>query len=308
MEDEFGLGMYDEKFQDPIAAATYLESIRWPNGPVCPHCGEHERVPYRLNSKATKRRLWKCRACRKQFTVTVGTIFESSHIPLNKWLLAFYLLCSSKKGMSAHQLHRSLGIQYKSAWFMFHRIRHAMSEGPLQELMGGIVEVDETYVGGKTRGGQRGRGSPKKVPVVALVEREGKVKAMHAANVTAHELKGAIREHVARTATIMTDNFPSYRGLDREFAGHETVDHSRDEWVRGSAHTNTVEGYFSILKRGVNGVYHHVSRAHLHRYLTEFDFRYNTRHMTDGNRTIMAITMGEGKRLKYADSSRGRAR
>src|SRR5712692_5778578 len=199
MENELGLGVYDERFQNPLAAADYLESLRWPNGPVCPHCGESERKPYALKSKT--RKLWKCAACKKQFTVTVGTIFEGSHIPLNKWLLAFYLLCSSKKGMSAHQLHRMLGITYKSAWFMAHRIRYAMEQPAFSRLLSGTVEVDETYIGGKPRRSNRvqtkpldpmkpdkrmqtGRGADK-TPVVALVERGGEVRSFRMANVTA---------------------------------------------------------------------------------------------------------------------------
>ena len=192
------LGDLDERFTDPDKAAEYLESVRWANGVVCPKCGESEREPYRLKNQ--KRRLWKCRACRKQFTVTVGTIFESSHIPLHKWLLAFYLLCASKKGMSAHQLHRMLGITYKSAWFVFHRVREAMSDPAFSARLGGIVEVDECYIGGKpryktgSRGGRPSRDDPQKVPVIALVERGGRVRSSAVANVTGAELKGAPRE------------------------------------------------------------------------------------------------------------------
>lgn len=317
MED-LGFDIYDERFQDPLVAAEYLESIRWPNGPVCPHCGEAERKPYKLPNKT--RRLWKCAACRKQYTVTVGTIFEGSHIGLHKWLLAFYLLCSSKKGMSAHQLHRMLGITYKSAWFMAHRIRYAMSQPAFTRLLGGTVEVDETYVGGKKRrpskrqykplsGRERdtrtkvtGRGS-EKTPVVALVERGGEVRSFRIANVTGETLGRAIRRNVARDAHLRTDSFPSYTLVGREYASHETVDHNV-EYVRGDAHTNTAENFFSILKRGINGVYHHVSEAHLDRYLSEFDFRYNTRSAngyTDAARTRLALSMVEGKRLRYAD-------
>jgi transposase-like protein len=315
MED-LGFDVYDDRFQDPLIAADYLESIRWPNGPVCPHCGEAERKPYKLPHKT--RRLWKCAACRKQYTVTVGTIFEGSHIPLNKWLLAFFLLCSSKKGMSAHQLHRMLGITYKSAWFMAHRIRYAMEQRPFQTLLTGTVEVDETYVGGKVRRSNRrkttpldpyqpdkrkqtGRGSDK-TPVVALVERGGSVRSFRVANVTADSLGGAIRLNVAREAHLRTDSYPSYKQVGREYASHETVDHN-DEYVRGDVHTNTAENFFSILKRGINGVYHHVSVAHLDRYLAEFNFRYNTRSAngyTDADRTRIALAGTEGKRLRYA--------
>lgn len=317
MED-LGLGVYDERFQDPLAAAAYLESLRWPNGPVCPHCKESERKPYKLKSKT--RSLWKCAACRKQYTVTVGTIFEGSHIPLNKWLLAFHVLCSSKKGMSAHQLHRMLGVTYKSAWFMAHRIRYAMEQPAFTTLLSGTVEADETYVGGKARrsnrratppndpylpnpGKQRktGRGSDK-TAVLSLVERGGQVRSFRVATVTAENLGGHIRRNVDRSAHLRTDSFPSYKQVGREFASHETVNHL-DEYVRGEVHTNTAENYFSILKRGINGVYHHVSPAHLPRYLAEFDFRYNNRialGVTDAERTRRALLGCEGKRLKYA--------
>jgi transposase-like protein len=314
--EEFGLGIYDEKFTDALKAAEYLESLRWPNGPVCPHCGESERRPYRL--KSNTRRLWKCAKCRKQYTVTVGTIFEGSHIGLNKWLLAFYLLCSSKKGMSAHQLHRMLGVTYKTAWFMAHRIRYAMEQPSFQPKLAGTVEVDETYVGGKVRRANRkqyaplnpmtpdmrrrktGRGSDK-IPVLTLIERGGRARSFRVASVTSNSLKGAIRRHVSREAHIRTDSFSSYKGLDREFASHKTVNHAY-EYVRGDVHTNTAENFFSILKRGVNGTYQHVSEAHLPRYLAEFDFRFNHRQVSDSARTRLALLGVEGKRLRYQET------
>jgi transposase-like protein len=293
------LSLTDPRFTDPDAAAEYLEGVRWANGVVCPHCGESEREPYRLKSKATKRRLWKCRACRKQFTVMVGTIFESSHIPLNKWLAAFYLLCSSKKGMSAHQLHRMLGITYKSAWFMVHRIRHAMTQFGAIEPMGGTVEVDETYIGGYQRGtGRKGRGMPHKTPVVTLVERGGQARSFRTANVGVAELEGAIHRNVDPSARIVTDGWTGYQHVGRSYH-HEVINHSIGQYVRGDVHTNTVESYFAILKRGINGVYHHVSEAQLHRYLAEFDFRYSNRTISDGQRTAIALAGAEGKRLKY---------
>jgi transposase-like protein len=295
------------RFRDEAAARKHLEGIRWPDGPVCPHCGVQDPKHYLLKSET--RKLWKCRACRKQFTVTVGTIFEGSHIPLQKWLLAFYLLCSSKKGMSAHQLHRMLGVTYKSAWFMAHRIRYAMEQPPFARALEGVVEADETYVGGKERNRKRqdkqkktGRGT-NKTPVVALVERGGEVRSFRMANVTGLELKGAIRRNVSREARIMTDSFKSYRGLSKEFVSHEYVSHSDGEYVRGDVHTNTAENYFSILKRGIDGTYHHISEAHLPRYLAEFDFRYNNRiglGVTDAERTRRALAGVVGKRLTYA--------
>jgi transposase-like protein len=316
-DDDLTFSVVDERFQNPLIAAEYLESIRWPNGPVCPHCGEAKRTPYKLPHKT--RRLWKCAACRKQYTVTVGTIFEGSHIPLHKWLLGFYLLCSSKKGMSSHQLHRMLGITYKSAWFMTHRIRYAMAQPPFARQLVGVVEADETYVGGKTRRPnvkqhapldprqpdmrkkRTGRGTDK-VPVLALVERGGEVRSFRMANVTADTLGGAIRRHVSREAHLRTDAFQSYRKVGTEYASHETVDHVA-EYVRGDVHTNTAENFFSILKRGIDGVYHHVSEAHLPRYLAEFDFRYNNRignGVDDAERTRRALAATEGKRLTYA--------
>src|SRR5881409_782341 len=287
MED-LSLGIYDERFTDPLKAAEYLESLRWPNGPVCPHCGESEKRPYPLKSKT--RRLYKCAACRKQYTVTVGTIFEGSHIGLHKWLLAFYLVCSSKKGMSAHQLHRMLGVTYKSAWFMAHRIRYAMAQLNLTKLSG-TVEVDETYVGGKERGLQGVKKN--KAAVVSLVERGGKVRSFHTEMVTGKTLKQVVRENVASNAHVMTDGHPGYRGLKKDFRRHSTIRHSWKVYARKEGDvlisTNTIEGYFSILKRGINGVYHHVGKQHLHRYLSEFDFRYNSRKEKDGDRTLLAL-------------------
>lgn len=321
-DNDLSFDIQDERFQNPLVAAEYLESLRWPDGPVCPHCGESERKPYALKSKT--RRLWKCAACRKQYTVTVGTIFEGSHIGLHKWLLAFFLLCSSKKGMSAHQLHRMLKITYKSAWFMAHRIRYAMEQPPFQARLTGTVEVDETYIGGKKRPPNRrtyapldpykpnpnkkhtGRGSDK-TPVLTLVQRGGEARSFRVATVTGKELKGIIRDNVDRAAHIRTDSFPSYHGLDKEFASHESVNHM-DEWVRGDIHTNSAEGFFSILKRGIDGVYHHVSPAHLPRYLAEFDYRYNTRTKvgyTDAQRTVKALKQVSGKRLRYAETRGG---
>jgi transposase-like protein len=308
-----------KSYHDEDSARAFLEAQRWPDGQAgCPHCGEIGRS-YRLppiagkpkkNGEITYRKgLWKCGACRKQFTVTVGTIFEDSHIPLNKWLMAFHLLCASKKGMSAHQLHRMLGVTYKSAWFMAHRIRYAMAELNLP-MMTGTVEVDETYIGGKQHYGPRGEhrvGVNKKAPVVALVERGGKVRSFHQEKVTGRTLKGVIRENVANNAHVMTDDHPGYGGL-RKTHRHSVIRHSWKIYARKEGDvlisTNTIEGYFSILKRGINGVYHHVGKNHLHRYLSEFDFRYNSRHIEDGERSLLAIRKVTGKRLTYRDSSR----
>ena len=289
-----------EQFQNGDKAREYLEKMRWVNGVACPHCGSVEA--YRLEAKPESKKpvrkgVYKCKGCRKQFTVTVGTIFEDSHIPLHKWLLAIYLLCSSKKGMSAHQLHRSLGVTYKSAWFMAHRIRYAMTQSPVIDKLQGIVEADETYIGGKHRG-KRGRGSENKTPVFALVERNGRVRAFKTKRVTAKNLSEKIRENVDRQATIMTDEFLAYKNLGKEFT-HFTVNHGTGEYVNGDTHTNTAEGFFSILKRGINGVYHHVSEQHLERYLAEFSFRYDNRKVEDAIRASIALEQTEGKRLTY---------
>lgn len=286
-------------FLNEDKARECVEKLRWPNGVVCPHCKGREA--YKLqpngNSKTHVRNgAYKCKSCRKQFTVTVGTIFEDSHIPLHQWLSAIQFLCSSKKGISAHQLHRMLHITYKSAWFMAHRIRYAMGQPPLVYKLDGIVEVDETYIGGK-RHGKRGRGAANKTPVVALVQRGGSVRSFKTEQVTAKNLKAMIRENVNRNATLMTDDFPGYYGLNKQFARHESVCHSEKEYVRGDAHTNSVEGYFSILKRGITGNYQHVSKQHLHRYLAEFDFRYNSRNVDDEFRMVLAVEGTKGKRL-----------
>jgi len=306
-----------QHFSDPDAARLFLESQRWPDGVICPFCGlvgEAFRIRPKIWSKTPVRPgVWKCSGCHKQFTVTVGTIFEDSHIPLNLWLLAIHLLCSYKKGMSAHQLHRMLGVTYKSAWFMVHRIRYAMRQSDLFTKMGGTVEIDETYIGGKRRVpnmGQPGRlkrtagHAPfaNKQAVVSLVERDGSVQSHHVRRVTANNLRPIIEASIALDAQIMTDSSTVLRGALKE-RKHFQLDHTNNEFVRYEnglkITTNTVEGYFGLLKRGINGVYHHVGEQHLHRYLSEFDFRYNTRKITDGERTSRLIQQVHGKRLMY---------
>jgi len=290
-------------------AREYLESIRWTDGARCPHCESKEVT--RLNGKSTRPGVHKCKnkECRKQFTVTVGTIFEGSHVPLTKWLLAYHLMCSSKKGISALQLQRNLKLgSYQTAWHMAHRIRFAMGRDPLKSKLSGVVEVDETYIGGKNKNkhkdkqvkGDQGRSTKSKTPVIALVERNGNVQSKPIERVGANELKGAIRESVEKTATIMTDEWPSYQGIGKEYkGGHHIVNHREGEYVNGEASTNTVESYFALLKRGVMGTFHHVSKQHLHRYCNEFSFRWNNRECTDEERTFNALKCVEGKRLKY---------
>ena len=302
------------RFSTEEDARAYLEALRWPDGPVCPRCGSVKGA-YKLTPKATSKKpgragLYKCRDkdCRSQFTVTVGTIFEDSHIPLSKWVLTIHLMCASKKGISAHQIHRMLDVTYKTAWFMCHRIRYAMSEEPLRSKLSGIVEADETYVGGKTRAYAKGRSTKKKVPVVALVERGGRVKSRPVKRVTTANLNRAFHDYVEPGTRIMTDEWPAYQNLDIAFQNRETVRHGANEYVRGEAHVNTAEGYFSLLKRGIVGTYHHVSPQHLHRYCDEFDFRYNGRKVEDGVRAVLAVKGAEGKRLMYRDpTANGRA-
>ncbi len=303
-------------FQDADKAREFLEAQRWPNGPVCPHCDC--RIVYKLTPKPGSKKpvrpgVYKCKACEQQFTVTVNTIFEDSHIPLNKWLLAIHLLCASKKGMSAHQLHRMLGVTYKSAWFMAHRIRYMMSQPSFTEKLRGVIEADETYVGGKRHRGEVGRPSANshKQAVFALVKRDGDVRSFHVERVTADNLVGILRKQVDKSGVIMTDSFASYDGLGVRFGAHHTVNHGNGEYSRkepgvATIHTNTIEGVFSILKRGLTGVYHQVGSHHLHRYLSEFDFRYNARKIDDTQRTLLALSQAEGKRLQLRESSESR--
>jgi transposase-like protein len=290
-------------FQDETKAREWLEGELWPHGPVCPHCGVVD-CAYTVRSDTARPGVYVCKACEKQFTVTVGTLFERSHVPLNKWLMAVFLMSASKKGMSAHQLHRMLGVSYKTAWFMAHRIREAMREGKFPGPLGGqnkVVEADETYVGGKAKN-RKGKIPPKEA-VFALVERGAKVRSRHVADVTGATLRDTMVEQIDKASYIMTDDAPRYGNVGDDFSGHGTVNHSAEEYVRAYFwHTNTVEGYFSILKRGIVGTYHHVSAAHLHRYLSEFDFRYNQRSalgVDDKERAAKAVRGIVGKRLTY---------
>jgi transposase-like protein len=302
-------------FQDETKAREWLEARIWPDGPVCPHCGAFEDVT-RMEGEAHRAGLIQCNACRKQFTVTVGTVFERSKIPLTKWLLATFLLVASKKGISAHQMHRMLGISYKSTWFMMHRLREALRPLHPTEPMGGegkIIEADETFIGGKNKNRHKskrrkdGTGGAGKEIAFALVERGGSVRSFHAPEVNGRTLRPILVNQISRQSSLMTDEGGQYFQAGMEFARHETVNHGIDEYVRGDCHTNTIEGYFSILKRGITGTYHHVSREHLKRYLGEFDFRYNHRsalEIDDEQRTAAAIKGIKGKRLTYRRTNR----
>jgi transposase-like protein len=300
--------------QDEAAAIAWVEARVWPEGPVCPHCGNcnGEKIG-KLTGKTARPGLRKCYECRKQFTVKVGTVFEDSHVPMNLWLQAMYLLCSSKKGISSNQLSRTLGVTLKTAWFMSHRIREAMRVVGVAPMGGPdvVIEVDETVIGRRQGiGGKSVRkaraGFAHKNVVMTLVQRDGIARSFHIDGVRAEDVVPVMENNIARESAIMTDELRSYTEVGQKFASHETVTHSKDEYVRYTKDrvitTNTVEGYFSIFKRGMKGIYQHCSEKHLHRYLAEFDFRYNHREAlgwNDENRTIAAIRSGEGKRLTY---------
>lgn len=306
----------EKYFYDEAAAFERLEAIMWPEGPTCPHCGAVDRINRLQGVKDRRGRvrlgLWKCYHCRSQFTVRKGTVFEASHIKLHQWFQAAHLMCSSKKGVSANQLHRTLGCTLKTAWFVSHRLREAMKDGRVS-LIGGegkIIEADSSHVGGKERNKHRSKrnadhiGGVGKETVFALVERGGRVRSHHMPVVSAKTLRPVLNAEIkdAEKTALMTDGEGQYRILVDMFGSHEAVNHEAGEYVRGLAHTNTIEGYFSILKRGINGVYHHVSRKHLHRYLAEFDFRYNNRvalGVNDNSRTVAMLKGAEGKRLTY---------
>lgn len=297
-------------YHDKDAAREHLEAIRWPNGPVCPHCGVVDKA-YELKGKSHRPGLYKCGEyqCRKQFTVTVGTVFERSRVPLNKWLLAVHLMTSSKKGISSHQLHRNLGVTYKTAWFMTHRIREAMRSDDTTPFGsgGGAVEADETFIGHdksiKPKHEKKGRGYHHKYKVLALVDRStGQARSFVVDDVKATTIAEIVRKNIVRESRLMTDEASYYTKLGREFADHGVVQHQKGEYGRGDTYTNTIEGFFSIFKRGMKGVYQHCAKEHLHRYTAEFDFRYNHRaalEYSDKERANAALVGIGGKRLMY---------
>jgi transposase-like protein len=288
-------------FTDEEKARAFLEASRWPDGPVCPFCGQLDTVN-KLGGNSMGPGWYFCSDCRQKFTVRVGTLYERSHIPLHKWLLATHLMVASKKGMSALQLSRMLGVTYKSAWFMCHRIREAMKPAKVGPLggEGKIVEADESVFGGKAKNRAFRKKPPRKETVLTLIERNGMTHSFHVANVTAKTLRPIIFKVASRKSTLMTDDLATYLWIGNEFAGHETVNHSKSEYARaGGWHVNTAECRFSLMKRAVFGTHHSISEAHLHRYLVEWDFKFNTRKATDGERAALALKGIEGKRLTY---------
>lgn len=292
-------------FQDEDAAFAYVEGRLWPNGQVCHHCGNcnGERIR-KLAGKTTRRGLYKCYECGKPFTVRMGTIFESSHLPLHLWLQIIHLMCASKKGISTRQIQRMLVCSMKTAWFLTHRIREAMRPGDLAPMggIGGIVEADETFIGRK-EGSIKRRGHGHKNAVLSLIDREsGQVRSFHVESVSAAELVPIIKANVSKETAMMTDEWSGYFSLGNHFASHESVSHKADEYVRGEVHTNTVEGYYSIFKRGMKGIYQHCSENHLHRYIAELEFRYSNRirlGINDVARADLALRGVIGKRLAY---------
>jgi transposase-like protein len=291
-----------DHFHNEEAAYEFVEKRIWPNGPVCVHCGCFERVG-KMGGKSTRVGVYKCYDCRKPFTVKVGTIFESSHVALRLWLQAIFLIASSKKGISSNQLHRTLGVTLKTAWFMTHRIREAMTAGSLAPLggIGKVVEIDETYIGTK-KGAKKKRGYGHKNAVLTLVERGGSARSFHVDGTRAKDILPVIAANVAPGTDVMTDDAGHYRTLHKTFPTHATVNHTEGEYGRGNIHTNTIEGFYSVFKRGMKGVYQHCGEQHLHRYIAEFDFRYNNRirlGVDDEQRADKLLAGVVGKRLTY---------
>jgi transposase-like protein len=291
--------------QDEQAAYDWVEAQLWPDGPICPYCKGTKRIS-KMQGKSTRIGFYKCYVCRKKFNVKVGTIFESSHVPMHHWLQAFHLMAGSKKGISANQLHRTLNVTLKTGWFIGHRIREAMRTGSLAPPMGsdgssGVVEVDETFIGRK-KGMPKRRGTGHKHAVLSLVERQGRVRSVHVQDIKTATVVPIVNANVAREARVMTDDALQYEGKLAGYAEHGVVNHSAKEYVRGDIHTNTVESYFSVFKRGMRGVYQHCSERHLHRYLAEFDFRHNNRialGVNDEQRAANMVKGVRGKRLTY---------
>ena len=301
----------DPIFHNEQAAYAYIETILWPHGPVCPQCGVVDNA-YVLKGKRSRPGLRRCKDCKKDFTVKVGTVFEASHVSMCHWLQATYLLTASKKGFSAHQLHRTLGVTYKTAWFMFHRLREAMRSGDLAPfgVGGGVVEVDETFIvhdkAIKPKHSKKGRGYHHKHKVLALVDRStGRAKSMVVDDLKAKTLFPILKENIAKEATVYTDEASQYKDLGKDFATHDYVRHGAGEYGRGEVHTNTIEGYFSIFKRGMKGVYQHCAKKHLHRYVAEFEFRYSHRAACgyDDGARYLAVLWGYSRPKAYVSAA-----
>jgi transposase-like protein len=282
----------EKVFPDEKTCIEYMIQKRWNGKPRCPHCDSEKVYRYSDNKR------FKCPACAKQFTIKIGTIFEDSPLSLQKWFFAIFLLTAHKKGISSCQLARDIHVTQKSAWFMTQRIRELMKTNSFEKKLNGIVEADETYVGGKKHSGKRGRGSENKTPVFGMVARQGDVRTMPVERVNGETLKGLIRKNVDLNAVVMTDEWTAYNNLSNEFK-HEVINHSSKEYVRGNIHTNNIENFWSLLKRGIVGIYHHVDPKHLHRYTDEFQYRYNSRKITDADRFTQILSQCEG-RLTYA--------
>lgn len=302
--DELNLVTLAREYSDEGKARGLFEELRWPDGPVCPHCGNHKaKRIYELKPKrgsSTRRGVRKCGACRKQFTVTVGTVFEDSHVKLSTWAMAIFIICSAKKSISAHQLHRMLGITYKTAWFVAHRIRFALNQDEGLPKMTGHVEVDETYIGPKT---DVKNSRANKSMLIALVERDGQARTRVVSSMTMSVAKNVVRANVDTAATLHTDEHAAYKQFG-DYKAHHSVNHSKYEYVRNEpngtkAMTNTVEGFFGLFKRGVVGSWHHISHHHLPKYGNEYVFRWNTRKETDGEKFCQLIPLAQGKRLMY---------
>jgi transposase-like protein len=299
-------------YNDDDAARVHLETLLWPEGPVCPRCGVNGDRITKLMGKSTRPGVYKCKDCRKPFSVTVGTVMERSHVPLAKWVLAAQLMTSSKKGMSAKQLERMMGIGYETAWFLFHRLRECTITDPKSGPIGGgnkVVESDETYVGGKAKNAHKSKPIPKKHAVVTLVERDGAVRAKHVPNVTAANIKEHLFANADKASYLMTDESKVYITVGKKFAGHMSVNHSKDEYVRlgGFVHVNTAESFHALVKRGMYGTYHAVSEHHLQRYIDEAAFKWNTRisvGIDDAMRAEILLKGAKGKRLLYSQPNK----